>query len=205
MIPGAPLADIEKLLTTSDSQPMKLAKAFAEAQQKDPSKERTLFTTGLASLLLGKAGLLQGFGATTSAENIIKLELVCQQASRDGDLFLTDVKETNYVVNNARFSVDAENLDDDPFILREKPDLRRKSIARKGSNAWKESMKRRESNAKRAAMRLGGLRVITSGGKNDAWDASLYIVGAFVSVDSALDIAGSSRWNRGVCVNSIDV
>ena len=91
------------------------------------------------------------------------MEIICKEAARRGDLEQTDVMEENYVVNNARFDL-GEKLEENPFVLSKRPDGRRKSIARKGSNAWKESVKRRESNARRASLRLGGLRVITSGG-----------------------------------------
>ena len=146
-----------------ESEPIKLIQDFAKLQQTDPSKERTLLSIGTGSLILAHAGLLQGLAATTHPDYYTKMEIICQEAARRGDLEQTDVMEENYVVNNARFDL-GEKLEENPFVLSKRPDGRRKSIARKGSNAWKESVKRRESNARRASLRLGGLRVITSGG-----------------------------------------
>ncbi len=113
------------------------------------------------------------------------MEILCQEAARRGELLQTDVMKENYVVNNARFEL-GENEAENPFILSKRPDGRRKSVARKGSNAWKESVKRRESS---------GL------------DASLYLVAAMVSHESAQEVARVLQysWNRGVTVDGIDV
>jgi hypothetical protein len=83
---------------------------------------------------------------------------------------------------------------------------RRKSIARKGSNAWRDS-RRRESIARRASMPLGGMRVITTGGVTAGLDASLYLVGSLASHDSALEVARVMQytWVKGVTVDAIDV
>lgn len=83
---------------------------------------------------------------------------------------------------------------------------RRKSIARKGSNAWRES-RRRESIARRASMPLGGMRVITTGGVTAGLDASLYLVASLVSHESALEVARIMQytWVKGVTVDAIDV
>ncbi|KAI4153120.1 MAG: hypothetical protein LQ340_002494 [Diploschistes diacapsis] len=128
-------------------EPMSLIKAFIELQQKDPSKERTLMTISTGSFLLAQQGILQGLAATTHPDYYTKFEIACQEAARRGDLEQTDVMEERYVVNNARFDL-GENEDENPFILRKRPDARRKSIARKGSNAWKEG-RRRESHEAR--------------------------------------------------------
>ena len=188
------------------SEPIPLIKAFAKLQQTDPSKERTLLSIGTGSLLLAQAGVLQGMAATTHPDFYTKMEIICKEAARRGDLEQTDVMEENYVVNNARFDL-GEKLEENPFILSKRPDGRRKSIARKGSNAWKESVKRRESNARRASLRLGGLRVITSGGVTSGLDASLYLVAAMVSFESAQEVARVLQysWNKGVTVEGIDV
>ena len=203
IIPGG--SGIDQVLQ-KQSEPVQLIKAFADLQQKDPSKERTLMSIGTGSLILAQAGLLQGMAATTHPDYYTKMEIICQEAARRGDLEQTDVMEENYVVNNARFDL-GEKMDENPFILTKRPDGRRKSIARKGSNAWKESVKRRESNARRAALRLGGLRVITSGGVTSGFDASLYLVAAMVSHESALEVARVLQlsWNKGVTVEGIDV
>jgi len=83
---------------------------------------------------------------------------------------------------------------------------RRKSIARKGSNAMRDS-RRRESIARRAQMPLGGMRVITTGGVTAGLDASLYLVGSLASHDSALEVARVMQytWVKGVTVDAIDV
>ena len=160
IVPGG--VGVEDVLK-KETEPIKLIQDFAKLQQTDPSKERTLMSIGTGSLILAHAGLLQGLSATTHPDYYTKMEIICKEAARRGDLEQTDVMEENYVVNNARFDL-GEKLEENPFVLSKRPDGRRKSIARKGSNAWKESVKRRESNARRASLRLGGLRVITSGG-----------------------------------------
>lgn len=142
---------------------------------------------GTGSLLLAQAGVLQGLAATTHPDWYTKMEILCKEAARKGDLEQTDVMEENYVVNNARFEL-GDKLEENPFILSKRPDGRRKSIARKGSNAWKESVRRRESNARRAQLKLGGLRVITSGGVTSGLDASLYLVAAMVSHEAAMEV-----------------
>lgn len=208
IIPGGP--SIDSILahpSPSEQPPIPLIRAFAQLQQTDPSKERTLLSIGTGSLLLAQAGVLQGLAATTHPDYYTKMEIICKEAARRGaDLEQTDVMEENYVVNNARFDL-GENFEENPFILSKRPDGRRKSIARKGSNAWKESVKRRESNARRASLRLGGLRVITSGGVTSGLDASLYLVAAMVSHESAQEVARVLQysWNKGVTVEGIDV
>lgn len=203
IIPGG--SGVDEVIK-KESEPMSLLKAFTKLQTTDPSKERTLMSIGIGSLILGSAGVLQGLAATTHPDYYTKMEIICKDAARKGDLEQTDVMEENYVVNNARFDL-GENEDENPFILTKRPDGRRKSIARKGSNAWKESVKRRESNARRASLRLGGLRVITSGGVTSGLDASLYLVAAMVSHESAQEVARVLQysWNKGVTVEGIDV
>lgn len=193
----------------ANTEPQGLIKAYAELQKKDPSKERTLFSICTGSLFLAQAGVLQGLAATTHPDYYTRLENLCVEASRKGDLERTDVMEERYVVNNARFDL-GEDLDENPFILDRKPDLsatgRRKSIARKGSDAFKLS-RRRESLVKRQNMRLGGLRVITAGGVSSGMDAALYLVAAMVSVDAAHEVARMTQftWTKGVTVEGVDV
>lgn len=203
IIPGGD--GIDAVLRDS-SEPIPLILAFAQLQQKDSSKERTLLSIGTGSLALAQAGVLQGLAATTHPDAYTRMEIICKEAARRGDLEQTDVMEENYVVNNARFDL-GDNLEENPFILSKRPDGRRKSIARKGSNAWKESVRRRESNARRANLRLGGLRVITSGGVTSGLDASLYLVAAMVSHESAQEVARALQynWNKGVTVEGIDI
>jgi len=189
----------------ADTEPMNLIKAFAELQKKDPSKERTLFSVCTGSLFLAQAGVLQGLAATTHPDYYTRMENLCVEAAKKGDLERTDVMEERYVVNNARFDL-GEDLDENPFILDRKPDRRRMSIARKGSDAWKLS-RRRESLVKRSNMKLGGLRVITAGGVSAGMDAALYLVAALVSIDSAQEVARVTQYNwvKGVTVEGIDV
>lgn len=73
--------------------------------------------------------------------------------------------------------------------------------------SWKGSNTRRESIARRAAMRLGGLRVITSGGVTAGLDAALYLVSVMVSEESAVEVARTMQmtWNKGVVVDGLDV
>ncbi|KAL8752716.1 MAG: hypothetical protein Q9184_005647 [Pyrenodesmia sp. 2 TL-2023] len=203
IIPGG---DGVETVLKNNSEPLELIKAFAKLQISDPSKERTLMSIGTGSLLLAQTGILQGMAATTHPDYYTKMEIICKDAARRGDLEQTDVMEENYVVNNARFEL-GDKLEENPFVLSKRPDGRRKSIARKGSNAWKESVKRRESNARRASLRLGGLRLITSGGITSGLDASLYLVAAMVSHESAQEVARVMQysWNKGVTVEGIDV
>ena len=206
VVPGG--AGIDAILESSDpeaSEPIKLIAAFAALQVSDPTKERTLVSIGTGSLLLARAGLLQGLAATTHPDDYTKIEIICKEAARKGNLEQTDIMEENYVVNNARFEL-GEKLEENPFVLSKRPDGR-KSIARKGSNAWKEMRTRRESHARRAEMKLGGLRVITSGGVTSGLDASLYLVAAMVSHESAIEVARLMQytWNKGITVEGIDV
>ena len=73
--------------------------------------------------------------------------------------------------------------------------------------SWKSANTEREAIARRAAMRLGGLRVITSGGVSAGVDAILYLVGAMVSDDCAVEVARHMQWtwNKGVVVDGLDV
>lgn len=56
-------------------------------------------------------------------------------------------------------------------------------------------------------MRLGGLRVITSGGNTCGIDAALYLVGALVSDKSAEEVRRlmDYTWTKGLVVDGIDV
>ncbi|KAF2760260.1 class I glutamine amidotransferase-like protein [Pseudovirgaria hyperparasitica] len=201
IVPGGNYAAIIE----KNDDPIPLIKAWAELQRKDPSKERTLFSVCTGALFLAKAGVLQGLAATTHPEHYTRLEMICQDESQKDLGVRTDVMEEKYVVNNARFEL-GERWDENPFIMSQRPDARRKSSARRGSEAWKLS-KRRESIVKRAKMPLGGLRVITSGGITTGIDASLYLIAALVSVDSASEVAKFMQynWSKGVTVEGIDV
>jgi hypothetical protein len=68
-------------------------------------------------------------------------------------------------------------------------------------------MSRRESIARRAAMRLGGLRVITSGGSTAGIDATLYLVSILVDDETANEVAHTLQhsWVKGIVVDGLDV
>lgn len=214
-------------------QPMTLIKAFAALQKKNPARERTLMSVCTAALALGEAGLLSGLAATTHPDYFTKLEIICSNAAQRDMADRTDVMEQRYVVNNLRFEL-GENEDENPYVLsrkelkehkRRKSSLgaspieeranggaapnggRRPSSARKGSMSLKMSNTRRESVLKRANLRLGGLRVLTTGGVSSGIDGSLYLVAALVSEEAADEVARKMcwKWNKGVVVDGIDV
>ncbi|KAF2197867.1 class I glutamine amidotransferase-like protein [Delitschia confertaspora ATCC 74209] len=191
----------------NNSEPLNLLQKYVEIQEKNPAKERTILAVCTGSLALAQKGLLEGLAATTHPDYYTRLETICQEASARDMSMRTDVMEERYVVNNARFDL-GENPDENPYIIKKAPQghARRKSIARKGSNAWKES-RRRESIARRASMPLGGTRVITTGGITAGLDASLYLVGSLVSHEVALEVSRvlQYNWVKGVTVDAIDV
>ncbi|KAI9895042.1 MAG: hypothetical protein M1814_000267 [Vezdaea aestivalis] len=201
IVPGG---DSDAIIKKS-AEPIALVKAFADLQTKDSTKERTILSICTGSLFLAQAGVLQGLSATTHPDYYTQMENLCKEAARKGDLAQTDVLEERYVVNNARFDL-GEKIEENPFVLDRRPDGKKKAPARKGSNAWKES-KRRESIVRRGSMRLGGMRVITSGGVASGLDAALYLVAAMVSIESAQEVARvlQYEWMKGVTVEGIDV
>lgn len=69
------------------------------------------------------------------------------------------------------------------------------------------SQGRRESIVRRAAMRLGGLRVITSGGVTAGIDATLYLVSIMVDEGCANEVARvlQHTWVKGKVVDGLDV
>ncbi len=195
---GAPFSILKK-----EAEPLKIIKDFADLQTTDPTKERTLLAIDTAAMFLAKLGLLQGLGATTHPDYYIKMEKLCQEAAARDTEERTDVMEERYVVNHGRFDVD-EDDEDNPYVFKKKP---KSAAARKGSLARKESNARRESIIRRASMKLGGLRVITTGGPASGLDASLYLVSAVVSHESAQEVSRVLQytWVKGVVVDAIDV
>lgn len=186
------------------AEPIGLIKAFADIQKKNSSRERTLFSVCTGAFFLAEAGILAGQCATTHPDYYTSFENACKAVTHRDMGERTDVMEERYVVNNPRFDLGDE--DENPYIRR-RSDGRRPSNARKGSNSWKESNTRRESNARRMSLKLGGLRIITSGGITTGLDASLYLVSAMVSIDTATEIARIMQyeWHKGVVVKGIDV
>lgn len=56
-------------------------------------------------------------------------------------------------------------------------------------------------------MKLGGLRVITSGGSGSGIDSSLYLASIMVSAESAEEVSKVMQhtWVKGVVVDGIDI
>lgn len=209
-------------------QPLQIIKAFAELQKKNPARERSLVSICTGSLLLAEAGILGGLTATTHPDFITKMEILCSNAVQRDMSERVDVVEERYVVNNLRFDL-GENEEDNPYVLSRKelkehkrrkssagglpspiedaPNGRRMSSARKGSMSLKLSNNRRESVLKRANLRLGGLRVLTTSGVTSGIDGALYMVGALVSDDAADEVARKMchTWKKGMVVDGIDV
>jgi len=216
LVPGGGTDGVLK----NKTEPLQIIKAFSDLQKKNPATERTLLTVCTASLFLASQGLLQGLTATTHPNYYAALENACVKAqvthplqSSEGVNDKTDVVEERYVVNNLRFDLgNDEELENNPYIRR-RSDARRPSIAaaslkkRKGSNAWKEANSRPEGVGRRSSLRLGGLRVITSGGVSCGMDAALYLVSIMVSEESVKDVEQITQheWIRGIVVDGIDV
>ncbi len=199
IVPGGSALNILK----EDSEPISLIQAFVDLQTEDPSRERTLLAVDTAALFLAKLGILQGLAATTHPDYYIKMEHLCQEAAARDTEERTDVMEERYVVNHGRFDVD-DSDEDNPYVFRKK---QKAAAARKGSLARKESNARPENIMRRASMKLGGLRVITSAGSSSGLDASLYLVSAVVSHESAQEVSRALQytWVKGVVVDAIDV
>ncbi|KAK4640396.1 hypothetical protein QC761_603260 [Podospora bellae-mahoneyi] len=189
----------------SKGEPLDLITAYSELQKSDPTRERTLLSICTGSLFLAQQGILAGLSATTHPDYITKLEILCSQAAtRDLGERTDVVDDARYVVNNLRFELGDE--DENPYIRRKSDAGRRPSNARKGSISFKGAT-RRESIARRASMRLGGLRVITSGGVAAGLDATLYLVSVMVTEESANQVAQFMQltWTKGIVVDGLDV
>ncbi|RFU72242.1 hypothetical protein TARUN_10022 [Trichoderma arundinaceum] len=190
-------------IIAKELEPLGLITAFSDLQKKDPARERTVLSICTGSHLLAREGILCGLSATTHPDHFTKFENLCSDAATRYLTERTDViEDARYVVNNLRFELGED----------ESPYTRRKSDAgrphgRKGSISFKESNTRRESIARRAAMRLGGLRVITAGGQSAGVDAALYLVSALVDEGCAEEVARVLQWtwNKGVVVDGLDV
>jgi len=225
VVPGGNAEAIIK----AKSQPVTIIKAFAELQKKNPARERSLMSVCTGSLILGDAGLLAGLSATTHPDYITKMEIICSNAAQRDMAERCDVVEERYVVNNLRFEL-GDDEDNNPHIMSRKElkeQKRRKSSAatspieersnsssglnghraRKGSMSLKMSNNRRESVIKRAGLRLGGLRVLTTSGVTSGIDGALYMVGALVSDIAAEEVARKMcyTWKKGMVVDGIDV
>lgn len=208
------------LVLKNKSEPLQVIKAFTDLQKKDHSIERTLLSNGTAALFLASQGILAGLCATTHPDYYASLENACIKAqvthpleSTEGISDKTDVVEERYVVNNLRFDLgNEEDLETNPYIRR-KSDAKRPHIAaaslkkRKGSNAWKEANTRPEGLGRRSSLRLGGLRMMTSGGASCGMDAALYLISIMVSEESAKEVErlAQHKWVKGVVVDGIDI
>ncbi|KAG7287873.1 hypothetical protein NEMBOFW57_007390 [Staphylotrichum longicolle] len=187
------------------AEPLSLITAYSELQKGDPTRERTLLSICTGSHFLAKQGILSGLSATTHPDYITTFEILCSQAViREGCEHTDVIEDARYVVNNLRFELGDE--DENPYIRRKSDADRRPSNARKGSMSFK-GASRRESIARRAAMRLGGLRVITSGGVAAGIDAALYVVSILVDEQAANEVARLMQltWTKGVVVDGLDV
>lgn len=98
------------------AEPLNLLTKFVELQEKNPEKERTVLAIDIGALLLAQQGMLEGLAATTHPDYYVRLETICQEASRRDMSMRTDVMEERYVVNNARFDL-GENPDDNPLVI----------------------------------------------------------------------------------------
>ncbi|KAI0398537.1 class I glutamine amidotransferase-like protein [Xylariaceae sp. FL0594] len=188
------------------TEPLSIISAFAELQKKDSSRERTLLSVCTGSLFLAEQGILSGLSATTHPDYMTKFEILCSHAAQRDLQERTDViEDARYVVNNLRFELGDE--DENPYVRRKSDTDRRPSNARKGSISFKSSNTRRESITRRAAMRLGGLRVITAGGVSAGIDAALYLVSILVDDATANEVARllQHEWVKGTVVDGLDV
>ncbi|KAH7031091.1 class I glutamine amidotransferase-like protein [Microdochium trichocladiopsis] len=189
-------------------EPMGLIGAYSELQKQDSQRERTLLSVCTGSLFLAEKGILSGLSATCHPDFMTKFEFLCSHSAvRDGVERTDVIEDSRYVVNNLRFDIGDE--DENPYIRR-KSDAgagRRPSNARKGSISFKSSSQRRESMTRRAAMRLGGLRVITAGGVTAGLDAALYLVSILVDDEAAKEVAHviQHEWVKGTVVDGLDV
>lgn len=226
VIPGGGSDNVLK----GKGQPMTIIKAFTELQKRNPARERTLMSVCTGSLFIAELGLLGGLAATTHPDYITKMEIICSNACQRDMTDRCDVMEARYVVNNLRFDL-GENEEENPYIMSKKEykdhkrrkssasgglpspieeranGNRRPSGARKGSMSLKMSNMRRESVLKRANLRLGGLRVLTTSGVTSGIDGALYLVGALVSDDAADEVARvmCHDWKKGTVVDGTDV
>jgi len=195
-----------KHVLEKEAQPAGLITDFSELQKKDPARERTIFSVCTGSLFLAKEGILSGLSATTHPDYLTTFENLCSDAATRNLQERTDViEDARYVVNNLRFDLGDE--DENPYIRRKSDSGRRPSNARKGSMSFKGSNSRRESIVRRAAMRLGGLRVVTAGGNSAGIDAALYLISALVDDECAVEVARVMQWswNKGIVVDGLDV
>ncbi|KAK1782507.1 class I glutamine amidotransferase-like protein [Copromyces sp. CBS 386.78] len=197
--------NVNDAILKAKAEPMPLITAYSEIQKADPTHERTLLSICTGSILLAELGILSGLSATTHPDHMTQFENLCSHSAVRDLTERTDViEDARYVVNNLRFDIGDE--DENPYVRRKSDAGRRPSNARKGSMSFKGAT-RRESIARRAAMRLGGLRVITSGGVAAGLDAALYLVSVMVSEESANEVARVMQltWTKGVVVDGLDV
>jgi len=210
IVPGG-ATSVEGLIKSKISHPLPLITAFSDLQKKDPRKERTLLAISSGSMLLAQQGLLSGLSATTHPDMFARMETLNGIVTQRDLSERCDVVEERYVVNNLRFDL-GENPDENPFVRR-KSDARENGgrrpsyTGRKGSVSWKESNTRRESNARRASLRLGGLRVITTSAGMAGVDAALYLVSIMVTEEVAGEVQKSMgyEWQKGTVVDGIDI
>ena len=200
--------DFENIIEKKE-EPLGLIRAFADLQEHNASKERTILSVDTGSIFLAHEGILQGLSATTHPSYYISLEITAQRSAQVQLEARTEVVEgERYVVNQGRFDL-GDNLEENPYVFRKNP-VRKGSVSgnvRKGSEARKMSNARRESIIRRSTMRLGGMRVVTAAGSTCGIDAAMYLVSALVSFESAQHISDKMQyeWKKGLVVDSVDV
>lgn len=195
----------EAILKENNAEPLSIIKAYSELQMKDTSRERTLLSISTGALFLAEAGILSGLSATTHPDFMTAFENLCSHSAVRDMQERTDVdEEAHYVVNNLRFDIGDE--DENPYVRRKSDAGKSPTTGRKGSISFK-SMGRRESIIRRAAMRLGGLRVITCGGFGSGIDATLYLVSILVDEACAIEVARVMQhtWVKGNVIDGLDV
>lgn len=200
--------NFEKIIQGKE-EPLGLIRAFADLQEHNSTKERTILSIDTGSIFLAHEGILQGLAATTHPQYYINLELAAQEsAQKDLDTRTEVVESERYVVNQGRFDL-GDDLENNPYVFKKNPGRKGSSgaAARKGSEARKMSNARRESIIRRSTMRLGGMRVVTAAGSTCGIDAAMYLVSALVSFESAQHVSDKMQyeWKKGLVVDSIDV
>lgn len=64
------------------AEPLNLLSKYVELQEKSPEKERTVLAIDVGALLLAQQGMLEGLAATTHPDYYVRLETLCQDASK---------------------------------------------------------------------------------------------------------------------------
>lgn len=95
VIPGGGVADAGGVLENK-TEPIALAKAFAELPKREDGSVRVLFSVCTGSLILAEAGVLDGVSATTHPSYYEQFEEMCAKKGQ------TQVLRERYVVNKVQ-------------------------------------------------------------------------------------------------------